>query len=368
MGMGSKGKPIGRSLPIWYLSDNKRSKPWGNEILLLADMTKTVAFQKNARNIFFHILTRCNLKCRHCYINPQHHGKQTLPVETVKKWLKALVHEKNVSNLIFIGGEPTLHPDLDLCIKAARKMDYGSITVDTNGFLFNNILEKVTPEEIDYFSVGLDGSCEEINDLIRGKGSYNKCVAGIEKALAKGFKVSLIYTVSELNIRDLKNMPGFLKAIGIDRFFIQVIGIRGRSAQDEKHKLQLTRKEWAAVVPRVAARAARLGIHVTYPKVFLDRSECFECAALVAENYFVFPNGRIYQCPLCEDFPLHSYIFENNKLTPTPPINERNLFQLSIPEGCVMNKLIQPGNLSYDKQGRPRYKIACCLLKEEIKP
>jgi len=330
-------------------------------------MIKTVAFQKNARNIFFHILTRCNLKCRHCYINPEQHGKQTLPVETAKKWLKALVSEKKATNLIFIGGEPTLHPDLHLLIKSARRMGYASITVDTNGFFFNHTLEKVNPEELDYFSVGLDGSCQEINDLVRGKGSYNKCVAGIEKALAKGFEVSLIYTVSQLNIRDLKNMPGFLKRLGICRFFIQVIGIRGRPAGDEKHRLQLTRREWTAVVPKIAARAARLGIHVTYPKVFLDHSERFECAGLVAENYFVFPNGRVYQCPLCEDFPLHSYVFEKNKLLPSPPISERDLFQLSILEGCVMNKLIQPGNLSYDKQGRPRHKIACCLLKQEIK-
>lgn len=331
-------------------------------------MEKTVSFQKNARNIFFHILTRCNLRCRHCYINPEQHGRQTLPVEIIKKWLKTLVHEEKASNLIFIGGEPTLHPGLDFCIKAARKMGYASITVDTNGFFFNRIMDKVTPEELDYFSVGLDGSCEEVNDLIRGKGSYGKCVAGIEKALSKGFKISLIYTVSQLNIRDLKNMPHFLKSLGVRRFFIQVVGIRGRSAQDKKRGFQLTRKQWGNVVPRVAARAARLGIHVSYPKVFLEKSERFECAALVAENFFIFPNGRVYQCPLCEDFPLHSYVFEKNKLTPRPPINETNLFQLSIPEGCVMNRLVQPGNLNYDKQGKPRYKIACCLLKEEIKP
>jgi len=329
---------------------------------------KTVSFQKNARNIFFHILTRCNLRCRHCYINPEQHGRQTLPVETIEKWLKALVHEEKASNLIFIGGEPTLHPGLDFCIKAARKMGYASITVDTNGFFFNRILDKVTPEELDYFSVGLDGSCEEVNALIRGKGSYDKCLAGIEKALSKGFNVSLIYTVSQLNIRDLKNMPHFLKSLGVRRFFIQVVGIRGRSAQDKERGFQLTRKQWGNVVPRVAARAARLGIHVSYPKVFLEKSERFECAALVAENFFIFPNGRVYRCPLCEDFPLHSYVFEKNKLSPRPPINETNLFQLSIPEGCVMNRLVQPGNLNYDRQGKPRYKIACCLLKEEIKP
>jgi MoaA/NifB/PqqE/SkfB family radical SAM enzyme len=333
----------------------------------MLDMARTVAFQKDARNVFFHILTACNLKCRHCYINPDQHGRDMLPAGTVKKWLKALIHEEKETNLILIGGEPTLHPELPSLIKAARRMGYASITVDTNGFFFHRVLEKVTPEDLDYFSVGLDGSCEDVNDAIRGKGSYHRCVAGIQRVVAKGFNVSLIYTVSQWNIRDLKNMPAMLKRLGIDRFFIQVIGIRGRSARRQEDGLQLTRKAWATVVPKVADRAARLGIHVTYPKVFLDKSDSFECAGLVADNHFVFPNGRVYQCPLCEDLPLHSYGFAKNRLTPTPPINERDLFQLSIPEGCVMNKLIQPGNLSYDKRGRPKYKIACCLLKEEVR-
>jgi MoaA/NifB/PqqE/SkfB family radical SAM enzyme len=328
---------------------------------------KTVAFEKNARNIFFHILTRCNLRCRHCYINPEQHGKETLPSGTITSWLKALIDKTQASNLIFIGGEPTLHPDLPLLIRTARKIGYASITVDTNGFFFNRILEKVTPEELDYFSVGLDGSCQDVNDRIRGHGSYDKCVAGIREALGKGFKVSLIYTVSRLNISDLKNMPHFLKSMGIHRFFVQVIGIRGKSAQHKDQKLQLTKREWSTVVARVANQAADLGIHITYPKVFLDRAEPFECAGLVAENYFVFPNGRVYRCPLCEDFPLHAYVFEKNRLKARPPINEMDLFQLTIPEGCVMNKLVQPGNLDFDKQGQPKYKIACCLLKEEIK-
>jgi MoaA/NifB/PqqE/SkfB family radical SAM enzyme len=329
---------------------------------------KTVAFEKNARNIFFHILTRCNLRCRHCYINPEQHGRKTLPSETIKSWLHALIDEQQASNLIFIGGEPTLHPDLPALIRAAKKIGYASITVDTNGFFFNRILEKITPDELDYFSVGLDGSCKDVNDPIRGHGSYDKCVAGMEEALGRGFNLSLIYTVSRLNINDLKNMPHFLQSMGIHRLFIQVIGIRGKSAQDQHQKLQVTKKEWSTVVARVAHRAAELGIHVTYPKVFLDRAQPFECAGLVAENYFVFPNGRVYRCPLCEDFPLHGYVFEKNRLTARPPLNEMDLFQLTIPEGCLMNKLIQPGNLEFDKHGRPKYKIACCLLKEEIKP
>jgi len=88
----------------------------------------------------------------------------------------------------------------------------------------------------------------------------------------------------------------------------------------------------------------------------------------VAENFFIFPNGRVYRCPLCEDHPLHCLEFADSRLIPTPKINENDLFALNIPEGCVMNKLIQPGNLTYRKDGSPAYRIACCLLKEEVSP
>ena len=106
---------------------------------------------------------------------------------------------------------------------------------------------------------------------------------------------------------------------------------------------------------------------MTYPKVFLSPEEPFACAGEVAENYFVFPNGRVYRCPLCEDFPLHSLSLADGRLAPMPAINERHLFALTIPEGCVMNRLVQPDNLAYGADGRPLYQVACYMLKEEIR-
>ena len=41
--------------------------------------------------------------------------------------------------------------------------------------------------------------------------------------------------------------------------------------------------------------------------------------------------------------------------------------KLNIPEGFVMNKLFQPENLNYAPNETPKYKIACCMLKEEIR-
>jgi len=142
--------------------------------------------------------------------------------------------------------------------------------------------------------------------------------------------------------------------------------MRGKSAKPQKDRLQVDRNTWLSLIPAVADHAADLGITVTYPKVFLSDSDVFECAGRVADNYFIFPNGRVYRCPLCEDYPLHCLEFIDNRLTRRGKITEQDLFALDIAEGCVMNKLIQPDNLSYDKYGVPEYKIACCLLKEEV--
>lgn len=333
--------------------------------------SKTVAFSKNATNVFFHILTACNLKCRHCYINPNQHGKTTLSLDTIKKWLAVFVKPDHPANVIFLGGEPTLHPDLSGSVKHARALGYSSVTIDTNGYLFYDILEQVTPDEVDYFSFSLDGASAPTNDSIRGSGSYDHCIAGIRQTIAKGFNTSVIYTVSTANLHELEMMVPLLKELGVHRFFIQVIGIRGKSAKgalvhDPSQNLQVASSEWMEIIPDVAEKAAQLGITVTYPKVFLKADEPFECAGLIAKNYFIFPNGRVYRCPLCEDFPLHQFEFRQDKLVEMNKINEKDLFQLTIPEGCVMNRIIQPGNLDYGPAGIPEYKIACCLLKEEV--
>ncbi|MBF0117837.1 MAG: radical SAM protein [Desulfobacterales bacterium] len=327
---------------------------------------RTVSFSKNATNIFFHITTKCNLKCLHCYINHEQHGDITLPIEKIIKWLSIFKNRAENANVVFLGGEPTLHPELSIAIKEAKKMGYVSITVDTNGYLFHDILSKVNPKDVDYFSFSMDGATLNTNDYIRGKGSYNKCLAGIDEAKSKGFGVSLIYTVSQLNIHELHMMIPIVKKLNIDRFFIQVIGIRGNPAKDKNKKIQVSKYDWVKNIPSVAEKIAENGIIVTYPKVFLDHDEKFECAGLVSENYFIFPNGRVYKCPLCEDLPLHSLQFLNDNLIETDKINEQDLFALNIPEGCVMNKIIQPSNLGYDINGIPIYKIACCMLKEEI--
>ena len=334
---------------------------------MIQPQARTVGFKRGERNVFFHILTACNLSCSHCYINPEEHGTEMATRDNLEKWLKLFYDPNKETNVIFLGGEPTMHPDLPHAIRLAKKQGYASVTLDTNGFLFHDFLSQVKPTDLDFLSFSLDGPRPEVNDQLRGHGVFETCTRNLQKSVAAGFNVSLIYTVSRYNIQHLHEMAPLLANWGVNRFFIQVIGIRGKTAKNGADKWQLTPEEWLAEIPTAAAAAAALGITVIYPKVFLEPSEKFECAGRVAENYFIFPNGRVYQCPLCEDYPVHGYMIEENRLIPNTGFTETRLFGLDIPEGCVINRLLQPENLSYDAAGKPLYKISCCLLKQEMK-
>lgn len=349
---------------------------------------RTVEFKPNSRNVFFHILTKCNLRCRHCYINEAEHGARVLDADTMKQWLELfsrpvlafdqdrtrgkIRHDperiSEETNVIFLGGEPTLNPALPDAVFAAKDMGFRSITVDTNGYLFHNFIEKVPPDMVDNLCFSLDGSSPEVNDAIRCFGSFKTCVDGIMAAISRGFHCSVIFTVSSLNIDDLKRMPRLLNQLGVRNFFIQVVGIRGRAAREGAFDLQVGYEKWQDVVPRVAHEAARMGIMVTYPKVFLEPGEEFICAGLRADNYFVFPNGRVYTCPLCEDYPIHSFEIQGDVLRLRPPITELDLFGLNIPEGCVMNRILHPDNIPYGADGHTRAKVACCMVKSIVSP
>ncbi|MBW2659351.1 MAG: radical SAM protein [Deltaproteobacteria bacterium] len=332
----------------------------------MENIPRTVGFKAGERNIFFHILTGCNLSCSHCYINPEQHGRETLSIERIEEWLELFADTEKKSNVIFLGGEPTMHPDLPRAIKKAKGLGY-YVTVDSNGYLFHDLLKRTSPELLDFLSFSLDGPDSTVNDPIRGEGVFDICTANIEKAVRSGYNASVIYTVSSRNIDHLERMVPLLATLGVKKFFIQVIGLRGVSAHlAGAEKIQVSREQWLQTIPAVAEKAAQSGIHVTYPKVFLGKDEQFECAGNVAENFFIFPNGRVYQCPLCEDHPIHSMEIVNNRLVKPEGLTEESFFGLKIEEGCVMNKLLQPDTIEYDKAGKPLYKISCCLLKQEI--
>ena len=76
------------------------------------------------------VTRRCNLACGYC--NEYDNFSPPVPLQDLLAWVDHLARLKTAS-ITFTGGEPLLHPDLDVVIKAARDRKM-IVTMITNGF------------------------------------------------------------------------------------------------------------------------------------------------------------------------------------------------------------------------------------------
>lgn len=98
-------------------------------------------------------IRRCNLACTYCNEFDRH----SPPVPTTEMLRRIdKLGELGTSIITFSGGEPTLHPDLDLLIRRVRQ--HGAIaTVITNGyFLVPDRIKRLNAAGLDYLQISID--------------------------------------------------------------------------------------------------------------------------------------------------------------------------------------------------------------------
>ncbi|MFQ5652000.1 MAG: radical SAM protein [bacterium] len=136
--------------------------------------------------------TICNLWCTHCFIScsPENHKFGFMARETVKTFLDES-RKIGVKEYYFTGGEPFMNRDLlDIL---ADTLAIGPATVLTNGILIQERVAKRL-EQIAHRSpysleirVSIDGFTPELNDRIRGPGSFDKAMHGVKNLVRYGF-------------------------------------------------------------------------------------------------------------------------------------------------------------------------------------
>ena len=98
-------------------------------------------------------IRRCNLACTYCNEFDKH--SPPVPTDEMLGRIDKLA-ELGTSIITLSGGEPTLHPDLDLLIRRAR--DNGAIvTLITNGYLLTpDRIKRLNKAGLDYLQISID--------------------------------------------------------------------------------------------------------------------------------------------------------------------------------------------------------------------
>jgi uncharacterized Fe-S cluster-containing radical SAM superfamily protein len=177
--------------------------------------------------LWLELTGKCNLECVHCYADsgPRH---PLIDQMKTSDWTRLIEEAAHIGckTLQFIGGEPTLHPDLGQLCAIARDLGIREIEVFTNATRLDETL-------LDCFrdhKVGVASSfysCDpNTHDLITGRPrSWAKTVRGFHKVIAAGIPLRVGVIEMDQNRAHCDEALGFLRSIGVRR--VRVDRIRG---------------------------------------------------------------------------------------------------------------------------------------------
>ena len=179
-------------------------------------------------------LFRCNLACAGC-------GKIDYPDDILNQRISVedalgAVDECGAPVVSIAGGEPLLHKELPQIVKgivARKKFVY----LCTNALLMEKKMKDYEPSPYFVWSVHLDGGKEDHDRSVCQEGTYDRAVAAIKAAKARGFRCNINCTL--FNNADAERMAKFfdyVMSIGVDGITVSP-GYAYERAPDQQHFL-----------------------------------------------------------------------------------------------------------------------------------
>lgn len=223
-------------------------------------MNKTYLSAPNA--VIWDVTSRCNLKCRHCYVEADALRTEEPSTEEAKAIIDQLRKAK-VFRLSFSGGEPLLRNDVYELLQYASR--FFPIEVATNGLLLTKeAAQKLKAAGVSVVQMSMDG-LEEAHDYLRGrKGAFKKLLeaAAILREVKIPFGVTtVIYRKNAFQIKELIELAESLGAFTI-RFYRLVHTGRG----EDLSPLDLTPSEYKKALEQVYAHKGK--IHAVADEAF----------------------------------------------------------------------------------------------------
>ena len=164
-------------------------------------------------NVTWEVTLRCNLRCVHCLSGAGQGSDQELGLEecrrVIDQWSALKVFQVNIG-----GGEPFIREDfLGLLTYAHEK---GIVTcVSTNGLLIDRgLAAKLAGLNSFFLQVSLDGATAEVNDSIRGPGTYPKIIEAMDCLASQGVRFSINTVLTRLNFPQLEELRAMAKDYG----------------------------------------------------------------------------------------------------------------------------------------------------------
>lgn len=162
--------------------------------------------------LYIYLTNSCNLACNHCYMFS---GKPNKDELTKEDWFSVLrnFRKNGGQSVTFTGGEVLKYKDWLDVFKYAKNLGL-TVTVLTNGILWDDDKIQLSKDLIDEVQISLDGSDEQTNSVIRGKGNFYKAIDNIKRFVKHGVKTVVATTPTLDNVHQIeKTYINFAKTL-----------------------------------------------------------------------------------------------------------------------------------------------------------
>jgi mycofactocin radical SAM maturase len=254
----------------------------------------------------------CNLACVHCLSSS---GKRD-PRELSTEQCKAIIDELKRMQVFYVnigGGEPTVRSDFWELVDYATEHHVG-VKFSTNGVRIDEeVAAKLAASDYVDVQISLDGATAEINDAVRGPGSFDMAMRALQNLADAGFKDAKIsVVVTRHNVDQLDDFKALADRFGAT---LRITRLRpsGRGA-DVWDELHPTPAQQVQLYDWLVARGDR----VLTGDSFFHLSGLGEPGALAGLNLcgagrvvcLIDPVGDVYACP----FAIHDKFLAGNIL------------------------------------------------------
>jgi MoaA/NifB/PqqE/SkfB family radical SAM enzyme len=178
-------------------------------------------------SVCYKVTQKCNYSCPHCIASSTNKSFYGLSTEKVKEIFRK-VKDAGVLRLDITGGEPYIRPDIN------ELLAYGSeigleMVITSNGSLLKEDNAKLLSKLNIFTQISIDGS-KEMNDSIRGKGSFDKAIQAIELLKKHSVPVRINCTIQNENIQVIDEIVNVAKENMVENIYIIIACAQGRSS------------------------------------------------------------------------------------------------------------------------------------------
>jgi MoaA/NifB/PqqE/SkfB family radical SAM enzyme len=259
-------------------------------------------------DLVLYVNSACNLRCRHCYVGDSLlNSAARYAGQEILDFIESF---DSIDRLTIVGGEPLLHPDINMIVSNLPYEAIGLVRLTTNLTTLSTFdYDRLRAKPLT-LCISIDGNTSDLHDEIRGQGAFARTVDNVGRVLSSGYTLEVTHTLTRINLPRFSEYLEFSRALGVRQLNLHRISLQGNALRNRY--LKVSPSEWVQFRSRLEELSTERPVHlnsiyVRYPVLFVTRDEFADLVRCKAYHHHtegsfygggdrivLYPDGRIY--------------------------------------------------------------------------